>query len=247
MTFNRKSAVAAVVLLVCTVVHADGDRLWYDEPASQTPWKIVHRSKDWRQRCLPIGNGRLGGMIYGNPDKERIQFNEDTLWVGDEQFVGNSLAFADLYLAMAHEEYSDYRRELDLANAVHTITYESGGVKYKRQYFSSEPDQVMVFHFTADRKGALTGTLFLDDVYTDSTVKLAGNRITLTGEDAGGSALPGGNSKGRTVESHSLRMTKDKKRFNIRLAREAQLRVLHEGGSIRIDGEPDRLRATWTR
>lgn len=46
-------------------------RLWYDEPAEQ-----------WTD-ALPIGNGRLGGMVFGGVEKDRIQFNEETLWTGE--------------------------------------------------------------------------------------------------------------------------------------------------------------------
>ena len=45
--------------------------LWYDRPAGE----------DWN-RALPIGNGRLGAMIFGNIEAERIQLNEDSLWNG---------------------------------------------------------------------------------------------------------------------------------------------------------------------
>jgi alpha-L-fucosidase 2 len=230
-----KSVTLCLAMLVFAAGAGAEDRLWYEQPASQTPWKQIHRNKDWRMRCLPIGNGQLGGMIFAHPHQERIQFNEDTLWVGDEQFVGNSLPFADLYVEQAHAKYTDYRRELDLACAVHTITYRSGGVNYKRQYFASNPDRVMVLHFTADRPGAHSGRVFLDDVYSDSQPQLAGNRIVLSGDDAGGSTLQGEARGGVTVEAQSLRLTKDKKRFNIRLARESQLRVLHKGGRIRIE------------
>ena len=51
----------------------DGDnteRLWYDKPASI-----------WLE-ALPIGNGRLGGMIYGGPQTDEIQLNEDSFWSG---------------------------------------------------------------------------------------------------------------------------------------------------------------------
>ncbi len=44
--------------------------LWYDKPA--TAW----------EQALPIGNGRMGAMIFGGVDKDRIQFNESTLWTG---------------------------------------------------------------------------------------------------------------------------------------------------------------------
>ncbi|WP_407562286.1 glycosyl hydrolase family 95 catalytic domain-containing protein [Streptomyces sp. 184] len=45
--------------------------LWYDEPAGS----------DWL-RALPVGAGRLGAMVFGNIDTERLQLNEDTLWAG---------------------------------------------------------------------------------------------------------------------------------------------------------------------
>ncbi|MEP5341834.1 MAG: glycoside hydrolase family 95 protein [Algibacter sp.] len=45
-------------------------KLWYDAPAT-----------DWNE-ALPLGNGRLGAMIYGNPAHENIQLNENTLWAG---------------------------------------------------------------------------------------------------------------------------------------------------------------------
>lgn len=45
-------------------------RLWYQEPA-----------KDWNE-ALPLGNGSLGAMVYGKPECEYIQFNEDSVWYG---------------------------------------------------------------------------------------------------------------------------------------------------------------------
>ncbi len=45
-------------------------RLWYTKPA-----------KKWTE-ALPIGNGRLGAMIYGGVETDQIQFNEETLWTG---------------------------------------------------------------------------------------------------------------------------------------------------------------------
>lgn len=45
--------------------------LWYDEAAG----------REWTA-ALPLGNGRLGAMVFGNVPRERIQLNEDTLWSG---------------------------------------------------------------------------------------------------------------------------------------------------------------------
>ncbi len=49
---------------------AEGMTLWYEKPAAK-----------WVE-ALPIGSGRLGAMVFGGTAEERIQFNEDTLWVG---------------------------------------------------------------------------------------------------------------------------------------------------------------------
>jgi len=49
----------------------DGLTLWYKQPAGE----------DWNS-ALPVGNGRLGGMVFGNPGTERIQLNEESLWDG---------------------------------------------------------------------------------------------------------------------------------------------------------------------
>ena len=45
-------------------------KLWYDKPAAQ-----------WVE-ALPVGNGRLGAMVFGGVEHERLQLNEGTLWAG---------------------------------------------------------------------------------------------------------------------------------------------------------------------
>lgn len=46
---------------------------------------------DWQSQALPIGNGRLGAMIFADPDQERVQFNEHSLWGGVNDY-DNALA-----------------------------------------------------------------------------------------------------------------------------------------------------------
>src|SRR5688572_14576703 len=47
------------------------DLLWYDKPAT-----------DWEKEALPIGNGRIGAMVFGGIESERIQVAEKSLWTG---------------------------------------------------------------------------------------------------------------------------------------------------------------------
>jgi alpha-L-fucosidase 2 len=56
--------------LVCAKDEPGKLRLWYEKPATK-----------WTE-ALPIGNGRLGAMIFGGVENDRIQFNEETLWTG---------------------------------------------------------------------------------------------------------------------------------------------------------------------
>ena len=60
-------------------------KLWYNKPAGAT----------W-ENALPIGNGRLGAMIYGNVEKETIQLNEHTVWSGSPNRNDNPLALDSL-------------------------------------------------------------------------------------------------------------------------------------------------------
>src|SRR5688500_9213399 len=71
----RGSAAAAAALAVPlrAAAHApspDANRLWYRQPA-----------KEWVE-ALPVGNGRIGAMVFGGIARERLQLNEDTLWAG---------------------------------------------------------------------------------------------------------------------------------------------------------------------
>jgi alpha-L-fucosidase 2 len=61
---------AGAVVAPSSIGARDGLALWYERPAAQ-----------WME-ALPVGNGRLGAMVYGRPAQERLQLNEDTLYAG---------------------------------------------------------------------------------------------------------------------------------------------------------------------
>src|SRR4029450_11666097 len=60
--------------------------LWYREPAADRPASASRPSGAIASaegvRALPVGNGRLGAMVFGGVVNERLQLNEDTLWAG---------------------------------------------------------------------------------------------------------------------------------------------------------------------
>ncbi len=61
----------SLALTVETLSAAEPMQLWYRQPATQ-----------WVE-ALPVGNGRIGAMVFGGVPRERIQFNESSLWLGD--------------------------------------------------------------------------------------------------------------------------------------------------------------------
>lgn len=62
-----------------------GLKLWYKSPSGNT----------W-ENALPVGNGRLGAMVFGNVEKETLQLNEHTVWSGSPNRNDNPQALASL-------------------------------------------------------------------------------------------------------------------------------------------------------
>ena len=170
-------------------------------------------AKSWETEALPIGNGSLGGMIFGGVQQERVLLNEDSLWTGDENPSGNYgtmggyQTLGDLYIELGDgpSDYQDYRRQLDLGEGVASVTYTAGGVRYRREYFCSYPDQVLVIRLAADKPGAYSGIVRLADAH-GAKVAAENGRLSASG------ALSNG------------------------LKYACQLLVLPEGGNVGVDG-----------
>lgn len=144
-------------------------RLSYSKPADR-----------WLE-ALPIGNGRMGGMIFSGVAQEHIQFNEQTLVTGTTQKVGFYQPFGDLFVDLdSVGPVRNYWRELNLQNALHTVQYEANGVRFNRTAFASFPDQVQVIHFTADKSGQLTGTIRLTDAH-QAELRVADGKLIAVG------------------------------------------------------------------
>lgn len=99
----------------------------------------------WMTEALPIGNGELGAMFMGGVLRERVQFNEKTLWTGSPSIRGAYQNFGELYIYMKHDvEYQDYQRSLDLDKAIGKVSYKlPTGEGYIREYIASNPDGVI--------------------------------------------------------------------------------------------------------
>ncbi len=185
----------------------DSLKLWYKQPAEL-----------WTD-ALPLGNGRLGAMVYGGVPQEHIQFNEETLWTGEPQSYANKGAskylskiqqllfegrqdeaqklaqdhfmstplqqrayqpFGDLYIDFeGHDNFSNYKRELNLNNAVQKITYKVGDTTYEREMLMSKPDEIMAMKLSCDKGKALEFSFWMDAEHEDKSIKIEGSSLSL--------------------------------------------------------------------
>jgi alpha-L-fucosidase 2 len=97
-------------------------KLWYDEPAGST----------WL-RALPVGNGRLGAMVFGNVEAETLQLNEDTVWAGgpyDSANPGGAAALAEIRRLVFENRWAEAQRLVDqamLGRPVGQLAYQPVG------------------------------------------------------------------------------------------------------------------------
>ncbi len=158
-----KLGVVAWCALFLPIAHG---QLWYGQPAAH-----------WLE-ALPVGNGRMGAMVFGGADRERIQFNEQTLWTGTnatQKIFGHNLGdgamgsyqpFGDVLLRLPkeHGACTHYRRDLDLGTAIATTRYRVGEITFTREVFASHPDRVVVIRLTSDQPSGVSFRIALQDV-----------------------------------------------------------------------------------
>lgn len=207
-----------------TIQANDQMKLWYTQPANI-----------WEE-ALPIGNGRLGAMIYGQPHHETIQLNEETVWMGEpgnnistdlktylpeirqlifdgkfeeakqlselhfsKDYTTNPNAnqgmvyqtVGDLKIKFHHDTISEqYYRELDISNATNTVTYQSGGVQYKREIIASLTDNIIVMQITADQPKSISFTVGIESPHEKQNIKVNEDGLWLQGTT--------GNHEGKT-------------------------------------------------
>jgi len=180
--------VFCAVLAICQLLNGNSARAQRSNPLPPADLKIWddRPAKAWMTDAYPMGNGRIGGMVFGGIHQEHIQFNEISLWTGDETNTGAYQAFGDLFVDFAGLDSTvavpaDYRRQLDLGNATQQITYTQNKIAYKREYFCSFPDKVMVLRYTANQKAGYSARISLKDAH-QAKVAAAGLDLQISGK-----------------------------------------------------------------
>lgn len=148
-----------------------------------------------------MGNGRLGAMVWGATEHEKIDLNESSLWSGAPGDWNNPAAreilpqvraaiFAGdvsathrlcrqmqgpfnqsyqplgaLHLDFLGEgEVHDYKRTLDLEQAIATVSYRKGNALFEREMWASYPDQLLILRLRCDQKAGLNFRLYAESL-----------------------------------------------------------------------------------
>src|SRR6218665_3239716 len=103
--------------------------------------------------------------------------------MGDKKVHSTYQTLGDLYLTFANasqRNISDYRRELDLQNAVAKVSYRANGVLFTREVFSSAPDKALVIRLTADRPSALSFAVDINRPGDKALIEAKENQLLLS-------------------------------------------------------------------
>lgn len=218
-------------LIAVTVVMAgeytSTDHLWYRQPAELRhailPWAapsshvtinipgkyVKERPDTWESQTLPVGNGRVGGTVYGGDRLDCVVLNEVSLWTGGvnsphngagysygpkagSNEFGSYQPFGNLYVAYEYKgEPSEYTRALDLRRAEAVTRFKADGHQYERSCFVSRPDDVMVYSATTTKPGGITANIALTPYHAVSYNIDNGNTIIMKGTLANGERFEG--------------------------------------------------------
>ncbi|WP_394830427.1 glycoside hydrolase family 95 protein [Pendulispora rubella] len=160
------------------VAEANATTLWYPAPADEA--LVV-------QQGLPVGNGRLGALVGGDPDTDFLYLTDGSLWMGDAndtldndgQFSYEGTHFGS-FLKLAHvrinvpghgmSAITNFRRGLDLSNGLVTMSYQRKRTQYRREVFASHPDDVVVIRMrVTSGTDRLTGSVTVEGTRGETT------------------------------------------------------------------------------
>lgn len=250
---KHKIIIAGACMLLTALGRGEGQTatasetlIWMNQPAEHFTASV------------PLGNGRLGAMLFGGTETERLVLNESSVWSGSPQEADRPEAHKVLpeirrllragknpeaeALVNAHftcqgpgsaggqygcyqvlgnlwldfqtntnAPVTNYRRELDLSNAIAKLEYQRAGVTFRRELFVSAPDEVMVLSLGADQPRQLSFSIRLDRPERFQTICPAPNEMLMIGQLDNG------------TDGNGLQYA-------------ARIRVLNQGGNVSVQG-----------
>ena len=183
-------------------------RLWYKKPAKSFT------------EALPLGNGSMGAIVYGNLPQEHISLNMDTFWSGvgrreeeevpkahldyvrqlifsekyyeaqkfiEQNMLGryneSYMPLGDLYYKFTDvDQWTDYKRVLDLETATVTSEFQANGSKYQVEMFASYPGKLLALKINTSKTGAInlefslsSKVRYTTEYHSDGKIIMKGN------------------------------------------------------------------------
>ncbi len=135
------------------IIQFNEKTLWEGGPDSKEGYDFGWPEKN-KTKALKKVQKRIATRGFVDPEEAAKALGQETKGYGHYQSFGNIIIDHG-----KHEKVTDYRRALDLSTAIASVTYTANGVNFKREYFSSYPDGVIVAKISADKKGAISLTV----------------------------------------------------------------------------------------
>ncbi len=212
---NRNHLILAIVFFSLTFIGCEEQKqsqdnsLWYDMPANT-----------W-QEALPLGNGRIGAMVYGNVKNEQLQLNEESLWAGMPE---------DPYPPDVKEHYANFQ-QLNMEGRIEEA------LQYAMKYLAVSPTSIRSYEplgdLLLDFNHEETSTTFKRSLDLESGVakveyEIDGKRFLR--ESFVSSAYD-------VLVYHFTSLDDQPVSCAIRYDREKDIRVFTEGGRLNVEGQ----------
>lgn len=225
--------ISSVLAAADTKTNADLT-LWYDQPAAK-----------WEQ-ALPVGNGRMGAMVFGGTASERIQFNEDTLWKGKPHDYARTDAYTHLaeirrLIATGQDEAAKKLvRESFLSVPLRQKAYQPFGdirLTFSGHENATDYRRELGLEDAVARVAYRVGEVaFHREVFASFPARAVVIRITADKKQAVTFSLkldsPHQSSRTKTVAGDTLALLGQVEEGGLRF--EARLRILAEGGRVSV-------------
>jgi alpha-L-fucosidase 2 len=231
---NISLFISALLLCACGVAQDKKDlTLWYDKP-----------SAEWNH-ALPIGNGRLGAMVFGGASQERIQLNEESVWTGNtSDFVNPEAkeAFPVIRKLLFEGKYAEAQKlaqEKMMGDKKVHSTYQTLGDLYLN--FESPSSAVESYQRTLDLETAISTVQYKADNinYSREYFSSAPDQavvIRLTASESGSLSFTvnlsrPGNKATFAIENNEIVM-REHVGNGVGVKIIARVKILNEGGNV---------------
>ncbi|WP_338399250.1 glycoside hydrolase family 95 protein [Persicobacter psychrovividus] len=227
-------------------------KLWYDKAAN-----------NWNE-ALPIGNGRIGAMVYGIPDHENIQINEATLWSGKPHRNDNPAAqeaLEQMRSLLFNDQYAEAHRLANdkfISKTSHGMNYETAGNIHinmpQHAHYSNYYRELDIENAIGKTRYTVDGVVYEREIFSSFTDQVM--TIRLTASEKGKISFSTTATRpapaevqvetpandlltmtGYSLDNKNKRLPRDAKAIEGRVKFETRMKIDAQGGQVSSDGQ----------